>query len=82
MGSNVINGGGFMENECIKIGSVTYANKAREILKSRGISSKTKKSISANDGCAYFIEIDKRNYEQAVVAFEAGGLRFERCDLG
>lgn len=71
-----------MEIECIKISSVTYASKAKEILKGRGIRSKTKKSISADDGCAYFLEFDKKHYEQAVLVLTQAGLRFERCDFG
>ena len=69
-----------MEIECVKIGSVTYANKAKDILKSAGIRSKMKKIINEKDGCAYLLEMDKRYFEKTVSILKENEIGFERCE--
>lgn len=75
-----MNGGAFMEGECVKIGSVTYANKARDILKNAGIRSKMKKTINEKDGCSYILEFDEKHFDRVILILRENEISFERCD--
>ena len=69
-----------MEIECVKISSVTYANKAKDILKSVGIRSKVKKTINEKDGCAYLLEMEKKHFDKAVLILKENEIGFGRCE--
>ena len=69
-----------MEVECVRISSVTYANKAKDILKNGGISSRMKKVSNENDGCAYLLEMDKKLFGKTVSLLVENEIRFTRCD--
>ena len=69
-----------MEIECVKIGSVTYANKAKDILKKAGVRSKMKKIINEKDGCTYLLEIDKKYFDKALLMLKENEINFERCE--
>lgn len=69
-----------MELECVKISSITYANKAKDVLKNAGIRSKMKKVSSEKDGCAYLLELDKRFFEKANEILTKNEIKFTRCE--
>lgn len=69
-----------MEIECIRISSVTYANKAKEILKSGGVRSKMKKVSNEIEGCAYLLEMDKKIFDKAVFLLIENEIKFTGCD--
>lgn len=69
-----------MDIECVRIGSVTYANKAKEILNNNGIRSKLKKISSEQEGCAYLLEMDKKFFERTVLLLREKEINFTRCD--
>lgn len=69
-----------MEVECVRISSVTYANKAKEILKNGGVRSKMKKISDENEGCAYLLEMDKKLFDKASLLLTENEIKFKRCD--
>ena len=68
-----------MESECVKISSVTYANKAKDALKKSGIHSKIKKIITEESACEYIFEFDKKSADKAILILEKSGISFEGC---
>lgn len=64
----------------MRISSITYANKAKEILKNGGIRAKMKKISNERDGCAYLLEFDKTLFERACVILIENEIKFTRCD--
>lgn len=76
-----MNGGDvIVEVECVRIGSVTYANKAKEILKAGGIRSRMKKVSNEFDGCAYLLEMDNKLFDKAISILRENEINFTRCD--
>jgi len=69
-----------MEIECVRMGSVTYANKAVDILKNAGVRTKMKKIINEEDGCAYILEMDKTFFDKAITLLKDNKIKFERCE--
>ncbi len=69
-----------MEVECLRISSVTYANKAKETLKDNGIRSKMKKISNEQVGCAYLLEFDRRFFERATELLKEKEINFTGCD--
>lgn len=65
---------------CVRINSVTYANKVKEILKRNRIKSRMRKSVFDGDGCAYFLETDRNDYDNAIKILTDNEIRFEECD--
>ncbi|MBR5272336.1 MAG: DUF3343 domain-containing protein [Clostridia bacterium] len=76
-------GGGAMDGKCIRIGSVTYANKAKSVLKENGFRVHIRKTSSDIDGCSYLLEVEKTNIEKTVEILRKSEIKFtvtERCD--
>lgn len=48
-----------MQNECIvfEISSITYAQKAKKILKNSNIKSELKRAVNGIDGCGYRLKV-------------------------
>ena len=70
----------FMDDGCVRIGSVTVANKAKDLLKRADIRSRMKKTINEADGCAYLLQFDKKHFDKAALLLKENEISFERCE--
>ena len=64
-----------MMMKCIAVRSVTYAEKAREILKSNGIPATAKKALAGTDGCGWSVCISEHRLEAALRILRSNGVR-------
>ena len=55
-----------METTTLAVESVTYAMKAKKLLRQAGIRSKLIKPNNAESGCGYAVEIDRSDFLAAV----------------
>ncbi len=72
-----------MVRKCIRLNSVTYANKAKAVLKENGIISRMKKTSNDVDGCSYILETEKVAVERAAEILRKSEIKFlvtDRCD--
>lgn len=67
-----------MNNTIIRIGTVTYAIKAKKILSRNGISSKLVKlgDIHSGGGCTYGLEFDNNNFYSAVIELRKAEIQY------
>ena len=72
-----------MADRCLRLGSVTYAAKAREVLRISGIRSRLRKISSEHDGCSYLLDIENAGVEKAAEILRGNEIKFtltDRCD--
>ena len=63
-------------NTIIPIGSLSYAQRARRILRARGIWARLVKDEASRDtdGCVYAVEVRERDNERALTELRAAGI--------
>lgn len=64
-----------MEFAILVIGSVTYAQRARNLLKTRGITASLVRARAS--GCSYGVRLDKRERERALALLQEAGIKTE-----
>lgn len=57
-----------------KIGSVTHARRARELLRDNGVKSNLVKTTGQSEGCAYRLEINDNDAQRAEALFRGSDL--------
>ncbi len=66
-----------MEKKLIKIGSITYALKARKALLSIGVRTRLIKTSSDSNGCAYSIEFSEEQLYTVIAELKRQGIDYE-----
>ena len=63
-------------NTIIPIGSLSYAQRARRVLRARGIWARLVKDEASRDtdGCVYAVEVRERDNERALTELRAAGI--------
>lgn len=65
-----------MRTKCIGVRSVTYAQKAQDVLKRYGIkASATKKSTATTNGCGWCVKVYHTQFETAYALLKSNGVR-------
>ncbi len=65
-----------MPNRTIKVGSITYAMKARKALSAISVSSKISK-ITATNGCEYSIVFPAEEYYSVIAELKRQNIKYE-----
>ncbi len=65
-----------MPNRTVKIGSITYAMKARKALSAISIRSKISKITSLN-GCEYSLEFPEEQFYSAIAELKRQNIKYE-----
>lgn len=62
--------------KCISVASMTYAQKAAELLRRKGIDAYIIKQTEKNEyGCARCIKVREKNFEKALNLLKNGGVK-------
>lgn len=69
-----------MQKKLIKIGSITYALKARKALSAIGIRTRLQKTSSDANGCAYSIEISEQQLFAVIAELKKQGISYTLSD--
>ena len=72
-----------MSDRCLRLSSVTYATKAKEILRASGIRSRLRKTSGERDGCSYLLDVENVGVERAAEILKGSEIKFtltDRCD--
>lgn len=65
-----------MRTKCIGVRSVTYAQKAQDVLKRYGIKAYAiKKSVATTNGCGWCIKVPATQFETAYALLKNNGVR-------
>ena len=70
-----------MQKRLIKIGSITYALKAKRALSELGIKTKVQKTSSDANGCIYSLEVPEEKLFSAVSELKSLGISYELSAL-
>ena len=66
-----------MNKTIVALGSVTYALKARKLLRGRGIQSELiKLDAGSKEGCTHGLIIDRDSFYMAVLALKENGISY------